>query len=257
MYLCICSLLESSKEMQSKVPIWGETGMPIVKRQSYPTADAKKFPFLAECCVPYCNFVVSAATVEQAEKSLHVHETGKSCPTGSPAGAGKSLREREWDLLDEAVDATMKPDITDLQRERARGRAEGIATLIQLSLVPYWSTVNEVLQEAAKRYRIRQGKEEFSPTPGYHIPIPVGVSRSEGFDLTIGTVYRNTAPKSQKEANPLEDKIKALGERKIQAILRALDAGFERTQLAEIYQLSVAAVHMIASKPERFVSNGQ
>lgn len=242
--------------------------MPISLRGWSGTKDAARWPLAATCSQIGCYFTVCAADVFDAEKILHDHEVQGPCPYGSSGvveksvPVGKSLREMQWDRIDECVRTATNPQAPDDLRHTMNGMVQGLAYAIFLLDQPYWESENAVLEEAAKRHRIATGQQEFSPTPGYHYPHHYSTieARLKGTARPVSTRSQtptSSSVRSKVASHPLDAKIKALDEKKVRAIVRGLAGGFPPEQMAEMYKLPLAMIRRIAAQPERFAGSGK
>lgn len=233
--------------------------MPISGREWVGSKDAKRYPYVARCSNLRCHFTVSSTTLEKAEMALKGHEDTGPCPyrggvKGSMAepGSGKTLREQQWDKLDEFVDASEDETRDDLTRAQFRGAVQGLAWSIFLMDQPYWRSVKEIYNEAVKRYRIRQGVEEYSPTPGCDLPwspsVITGRMASKNSSQSSGS-----AAKAAATVHPSDKEVWNLGEQKISGLVNAVRSGmFSAGELADIYGITVKAVNRVIAQPDRF-----
>lgn len=226
--------------------------MPIKTRSWAGTADAARWPLTVACSAVGCTFTVCASTVHDAEFILQDHESNGPCPYGAREAqksmpVGKSLRERQWDRLDEAVRQSMALGATEIQKATKNGMAMGLAYSIFEMDTPYWASIEAVLQEAAKRYRIYIGAEEFSPTPGYDYPHNVQM-----LDARNKAAQAASSQAKPETRHPLDIQIAQLDKKKLTGIIRGLSVDFPKEQLAEMYGVPLPMVKRIAAQPDRF-----
>lgn len=120
-----------------------------------------------------CFAVAYATTEEAARRELTDHV----CPAPvrrDMMPSGKTAVQKMWDELDEAYDQLMafegvpilpgQPDIATGARNYARGLAMALAFVS----IPYFRSQEDILREAHKRWRIRQGELTWEATPGYN-----------------------------------------------------------------------------------------
>lgn len=233
--------------------------MPINTRAWVASADAARWPLAVSCSQIGCNFHVCASDWGDAEATLKAHEENGPCPYGPREArnhmpAGKSLREMQWDRLDEAVRAAMGAENASDLRHTNNGIAQGIAWCIFMMDQPFWAKVEDVLEEAAKRFRISIGKQEFSETPGYHYPHHHAVIEARLKEKQ--PKQNDLVLKKNETVNPLDSLIVALGEKKVGALVRGVKAGLDADTLADIYGLPLSAIKRVSAQPDRFVPSG-
>ena len=139
----------------------------------------------------------------------------------TPPTHGKSLAEMQWDRLDYLIDQIKgtQPEGDDIiPLAAAIARANELSSVIMLMCLPYYKTAIEVLRESEKRWKIRNGKRDFEPTPGYRYNPP-----------PAGTKYVVA------KAAPAEPTYKTMTESQIKKIRAAHAAGFSQAELAEMY----------------------
>jgi len=148
-------------------------------------------------------------------------------PEASMAG-GPTLVQQMWDLLDARTAELMKP-VPDEEILTTRGQARGIAQCLALFMQPHFSTADDVVREAVKRYKAKQEGTDYE-TPG------LGSRSLESPPLFIAP--RRTGTATKKAANPsVSDADKA-------SILKAKGV-FPADDLAKIYKVSVEVINQI------------
>jgi hypothetical protein len=121
-----------------------------------------------------------------------------------------------------------------------KGRASGLAYAVMKACQPYYPDETSVSRQAGKRWKQRNGKEDWEPTPGfkYDPPIP-GTSPAiqyGGPDAKAPT-YNKTK---------IDRAISQLGTKKVGDIKRALEQGmFPARDLARVYSIPVDVVEAI------------
>jgi hypothetical protein len=112
----------------------------------------------------------------RSEEDCRRQIEGHECPAPPRRGlnpTGKTLLEKSWDELDDVIDAikayhlSMPYCFRDMNIEQTKGYARGIAECITFFATPYFRIPEDVLRQALKRWKMRQGLEPFSPTPSY------------------------------------------------------------------------------------------
>jgi hypothetical protein len=236
----------------------------IYQRDITLSKDAVKFPWIADCPVKFCYFIVSSRTYRDAERDLIWH-LERTCPMGTKTNEfiegevdekgqpytrltiGKSITEKLWDELDEVMD-TIKTQ--PLEAEMQRWYARGLTFALQLMLSLYYPDSQAIAREAAKRWRIKNNQQEFSPTPGYKYnpPPPGSNAYSKGIqqedtplvETNKGrTKTRNTRAKAKKE----------LTDQEVMSIRTMFQNGFDAQSLANVYGTTQAEVERICSTP--------
>lgn len=150
--------------------------MTIYERDTAQSADAANNPWIYDCDVLECYFVVSAPSKEDAEKRQTEHKE-RTCPmTGQSRYAGKSIGEKLWDMLDTVIDnikEVQARQIDEQTRGCMKGEAFGLADALVLMMQPHYTDRNAILKQANKRWKMRMGLIEEEPTPGYKFnPMP-------------------------------------------------------------------------------------
>lgn len=229
--------------------------MPVETRRWTGTADSARWPFAVTCSQIGCYFTVCCATPEEGEEILIKHEAEGPCPFGGREASkgmpvGKSLREKQWEMLDSVVDAAMaarqRSDSVGEQNE-LRGEIRGIAKCIYLMDHPYWESPEAVLKEASERLKMRKGEIPKRATPGCEIPHSVEI---------LGAKTRVVKQDPPQTVHPLDKQIAALDDVVLARILKGLKAGMEPDFLADINSVALPIVKRIAAQPDRFARSG-
>lgn len=231
--------------------------MPVETRPFTGTRDSARWPYVARCSQIGCYFVVCCATTEEGEVILQKHESKGPCPYDGRGRqlmpAGKSLREMQWELMDEAVDVAVDPETAEQVKHQMNGAAQGIAKCIYLMDSPYWKSVGDVMKEAAERLKMRRGEIPKRPTPGCEEPHSVQTIVAR----TNGMVSQRTAPKaSPSTRHPLDEKIAALEDKVVNRLIKGLDNGMDAEFLSEAFNVDLRIVKRIAAQPDRFARSG-
>lgn len=112
-----------------------------------------------------------------SEEHARAQIAGHLCPAPPRRGinpTGQTLLEKMWNELDDVIDAMKSFDpvspgncFRDMGYAISKGYAKGIAECITFCAQPYFKIPEDVLREANRRWKIRQGEIPFSPTPSY------------------------------------------------------------------------------------------
>lgn len=206
---------------------------------------ADTHPYAFECPNYLCFWSTAHTSIEDALAAIEIHD--KRCPVGDVANIfiegevdengqpytkpviGKSIAEKIWDMLDEAISDVMAAS-TD--GNKARGRV--LAEVLHLVCAPYYATVNDVTREAVRRYKQKAGQVEYQNTPGYKYN-PMPTSKYEAL----------VAVKKPKEYDPTS----ILTDDQKDAIAKGLTAGFTVDQLAKAYGVAQSVITALAQKP--------
>lgn len=155
--------------------------MPVYER-TIVSKDSGTYPWISDCGVVGCYYIVSARTKIAAELQLAIHNcplegVTKGMSENTPANAGKSIVEKLWDMLDNDVNM-IKSD--SINTEWHKAHAAGLAAAIALMAVPYFTDTAGVSREALRRWQMRNGDIDFEPTPSYQYnPPPAGTRVTE------------------------------------------------------------------------------
>lgn len=228
--------------------------MPIETRTFTNTYDSARWPLAARCSAVGCNFAVCCSSFEEGEEILEKHEMNGPCPYDGRGRrkmpVGKSLREKQWELLDEAVDAAVDPESSVQRKHEMNGAAQGIAKCIFLMDTPYWESPLAVMKEAAERLKMRRGEIPKRPTPGCDEPHSVQtiVARTDGMVPT----QQKVAPRATQ--HPLDAKIRALNPTIVTRIIRGSQGGLDVAFLADVNGVDLPLVKRIVAQPDRFAN---
>ena len=137
-----------------------------------------------------------------------------------------------WDELDRVTEPLAQGQGTDYDK----GYARGVAAMLAMFMVPHFTTADEIVREAVKRYKAKAAGEEYE-TPG------LGSRRMEP---PPGSESKYKVPAT---AKPYTRKVEVkLGEQQQKAIKFAKESGmFTVEVLAKTYGVSVAVINQICS----------
>ena len=161
--------------------------------------------------------------------------------------AGPTLLQRTWDLLDSKTEIIMMPRVGDenelsLQnRAEARHQARGIAEVLALFMVPHFTTADEIVREAVRRYKAKQagdteyetaglGSRAWEPPPG---------------DTKYKPVEQTATPAPRKRLGARKPAEKQLTEAEKASIKQGLTFGITASQLADTFKVSVQTIESL------------
>lgn len=220
--------------------------------------DRKKHPWMLACPAPLCFYQGAYADEAMARKMQETHP----CPWygGGPATISRGMMSDMflapiWKQLDEAVDNLMayksgalvlEEDYTEQALGQKEGKCRGLAEALAVLMPPFFSTGDEIVQEAVVRWQKRQAGEEYE-TPGigklrFAVPPGAETMTPSGMyhDSVVGTKY---APEYH-PANAVKNF--GLGEGKVAEILKQLDQGFTSKMLAVVHGTTENIIKQIA-----------
>jgi hypothetical protein len=111
-----------------------------------------------------------AVAYGKTEESVRSQLKGHVCPAPARRDAhpsGRSVVEKAWDELDDAIDRIKSQAITCDELEREKAYARGIAEVLAYLAIPYFRMRDDILRQANKRWKMRTGEIPWEPTPGY------------------------------------------------------------------------------------------
>jgi hypothetical protein len=159
-------------------------------------------------------------------------------------GAGPTLLQQVWDMLDVEVDLiySERIEFKDYHKHRARMIAEVLA----LFMPPHFRTPDEVAREGIKRYKAREAGDDRYETAGLGSrafePPPAAVAAAAEFRTSSRTPAKRSAPKPSGKSVP---------DSALPAVKQALETGmFTVAQIAKTYGMTedeVKAQFSIAS----------
>jgi hypothetical protein len=210
---------------------------------------AATHPYAFECPNYQCFWATAHSSAEDALAAIEIHD--KRCPMGEVVNAfvpgevdengqpytkpkiGKSIAEKVWDMLDEAIYEVLNQPS---DANKARGRA--LAEVLHLICMPYYDTVNDVTREAVRRAKQKDGLVEFQATPGYkYNPMP-----PNKYEALLA------AKKAEQKAAVYDPTAVLTDDQKI-AITNGLRANFSVDQLSKAYGVSPSVIKALAEKP--------
>jgi hypothetical protein len=172
------------------IPVSSYYGMPPVgiTETRIRIGEVQRLQYTIRCGHSECWFVGHAAGEADAQKLLDQHAV-KDCPTPprrNELSSGFSIIEKMWDELDAALQAINEEkgwQVGDrvLDRVSLRQYALGLCFALSMMTHPHFRTVNDVLREGQRRYKMRTGAAPYQPTPTYrHNPLPQPTSPPVG-----------------------------------------------------------------------------
>jgi hypothetical protein len=189
--------------------------------------------YLFACPKPNCYRRLTFKSFEKAK----LEEVNHSCPywggeTKVSWSVAKTLVQQLWDKLD--IEYSLIVESQAQNPDETKGRARAFAESIAIFMPPFFSTADDVVREAGRRYKADKAGEQYE-TPG------LGSRRYEG---AIREDSKHT-PRSTKQA-PNQTSIGAVDEQTRKAIEFALDSGmFSAEELSKTYKLSIDVVKLI------------
>lgn len=147
-------------------------------------------------------------------------------------GAGPTLLQRVWDMLDAEVNEIQAPGIHSNEYHKIRARA--LADVLAMFMVPHFTTSDEIVKESLRRYKARidgdteyetagLGSRRFEPPPG-----------TDQIKYTDSKPIKQTAPKSSGNRIP---------ESGIKSVHTGLSTGmFTLPMIAKMYKMTEAEV---------------
>jgi hypothetical protein len=143
-----------------------------------------------------------------------------------------------WRLLDSKVD-TFMVDPTDLDMNDTKAAARGVAEAIQLLMVKFYPTPDDVVREAVKRYKARQANQlHESPGLGEFLWDP-------NFDYD-GKQRTQIAAKAKTPIKAPAVVTKITDQETLSGIKNAHQSGmFTKQQIAEIYKINMATLESV------------
>lgn len=205
------------------------------------TGGGQLFPWRVVCDADDCQYSGVHYTEEQAAWAIKTHP----CPY-LPQAADRqvkymSIAERLWVELDRVVDEIMEAPNSP-NAESLKGRATGLACALVHMCQPYYPDERSISAEASKRWKIRNKRMDWEPTPGfkYDPPIPGMAPRGTA-------TYNNTsaAPKVDAVAAGVK-KLKAGAAEQIRHALSTTPPMFSKEDLARVYGTTVSVIEAVA-----------
>ena len=200
------------------------------------------FEWRGHCDADDCEFREVAYTKEHAEWMVRSHP----CPMQyhPPRRYNYlSIAEFYWIELDGVVDEIMLLKNAGFKDGEAlaklQGRASGLAYAVMKACQPYYPDETAVSKQAGKRWKQRNGQEDWEPTPGfkYDPPVPGMQRQYKQIDAEPPTYTRGKVDRV----------IGQLGTKKVGDIKRALENGmFSAKDLARVYSIDADVIEAIA-----------
>lgn len=150
---------------------------PVKTATNWPGKFVKKipgaqYPYEFRCPAPFCFYVIVApdeATLDQRIENHTCPWFGGGTTTYSWGVMSDSYIGPIWQMLDAEVDIIKNDtDTEQLSRDArvaARYRARGLAEALAVLMPPFFTTADDIVREAIKRWEARQAGEEMK-TPG-------------------------------------------------------------------------------------------
>lgn len=115
---------------------------------------------------PECMALAYSKNPDSAKRAIDGHIC-PAPPRRDMVPSGKTVIQKLWDELDEGVDEIKKyPESSNI--EGMTGHARGIALALALLSTPWFRSTEDILRQANKRWRMRQGEIPWEQTPGYN-----------------------------------------------------------------------------------------
>lgn len=209
-----------------------------------------------------CWFVGHSTDEAGANRLLSEH-TCPTPPARNELPSGYSTIEKLWDELDMATMAIMEGNAIQLGDQHVdgmqlRGYARGLAFALSMMCHPHFKTQNDIVREAAKRYKIRKGQIPYEPTPTYRFnPLPApsspppgqraayhGATKAASPATVARTKPRGTLSKAAQAAAARVDLTNVTPELRTK-IMNGTMTGFSHEDLAEMFNLTVETVRVI------------
>lgn len=157
--------------MNSNKPAKTPTQWPGKFKVDYPGADKEApYPWKFQCQAPLCFYCIVAPTEAILDERIERHPCpwfGGGTTTFSWGVMSDTYLVPIWKLLDEQVDI-IKGDAHDFPTEKytaAQNKARGMAQVLAVLMPPFFSSADEIVREAVKRWEKRQAGENYE-TPG-------------------------------------------------------------------------------------------
>ncbi len=212
------------------------------------------FPWRAEHEVGHCNWGSVFYTRAEAEHALATHQ----CKQTYQRMNGMSIAEQYWVELDRVIDKIKKGgrNADPEAYHKLQGRAGGLAYCIVKACEPYYDAEVDVSKEALRRWKMRNGKMDWEPTPGYQYnPQPAHEHARATLGHDAPATYtqphnRGTAPvaapvsgrrRRAGAATPVEKQLSELEKETI----RKTGGAFPSADLAKMYGVSEATIRSL------------
>lgn len=114
-----------------------------------------------------CMAVAYGSTEESARRELNDH----ICPAevkSEMMPSGKTVIQKMWDELDYVINVIKSDETPEEDKAAWKRSAEAFALCIAFVSIPYFRSRVDILKQANKRWRIRQGEIPWEATPGYN-----------------------------------------------------------------------------------------
>lgn len=184
------------------------------------------------------------ATSEVSEEAARAAIQTHSCPAPylrSRIPSGRSSSEKLWDTLDDAVDAVKTGAMFQtFAGGEVRAYCVAMAEAIAILNHPRMQQ-QDVLREAQRRWRMRQGEIPFFPTPGYRMLQP-HLLNDESRELLPGAVAPAKATATKR--TPAAKAGKVWSDKEIGGI-KAAAGMLSVAEVAEMFGVSVEEIQRV------------
>lgn len=220
--------------------------MAITVRNPALAKDAQALPWMFQCDVDGCLACSVHSTKSAAEEEKSTHP----CPMkGFIPLKGKSILERGWDEVDGLMDQINDGNLEDIPRTKAQARVRGLAYALSMMSTPHYRSEDDVIRQAIKRYKMRQGTIPFEETFGYNFHSLPTEEKALGLRATkkataAPPIREAVLPGAQFE---VEIKKRKLDDNDRAAIKKHMGSGMiTAIELGQMYQISEGAIKYIA-----------
>lgn len=195
-----------------------------------------------------------AVAYGKTEEGVRAQLKNHVCPAPARRDAhpsGRSVVQKSWDELDDVIDAIKSGnEYLGMSGDLLKGYAQGIAEILAFLAIPYFRFAEDILRQANRRWRIRQGEIPWEATPGYNFfpaqPLEYYKPRvvSEG-----GKTVKRT-PIAKKATPTPVTQVKSFSADEA-AMIRALihEQGADPVTVAEMYGVPVDRILTVAGPP--------
>lgn len=113
---------------------------------------------------PDCYALEYSKNADHAKAAIDGHIC-PAPPRRDKVASGKTVVQKLWDELDELIDRIKE---NSGWQDDDKGKAQGIALALALLSVPWFRSTEDILRQANRRWRMRQGAIPWEQTPGYN-----------------------------------------------------------------------------------------
>lgn len=215
-----------------KRPAKTALGWPGKFKVDYSGSEKAQYPWKFQCQAPLCFYTIVAPTEEKIDQRAETHPCpwyGGGTTTLSWGTMSDNYLAPIWEMLDAEVDIVKADSAhTNSDTKFARQRALAYAEALAILMPPFFSTVDEIRNEAMVRWEHRQAETEYE-TPGlgrlkWKQPMP---------EQTLAFAKRvEFDPEQEPEHNLTEDEVTKIKASKM----------FPANMLAEAYSTTESVV---------------